>query len=166
MKQIIILALCLMFSVVGCGYKLAGGGYLNTDITRVAVDVFENRSSETSAGVRFTNELVREIQAKTDTVVADGAARTIVGTITGITYATLSRTSTETVDERQVTAVVDVKILDADQKILWSVKAFKATENYETSASTVDDDANKNAAVAAIATRMAERLVSRMTSNF
>ena len=166
MKQIIILALALMLSVAGCGYKLAGGGYLNTDITRVAVDVFENNSSEVSAGMRFTNELIREIQARTETMVTDGAVRKIVGSIQAITYSTLSRTSTETVTERQVTAVVDVKIVDADGKIVWSVKDFTATESYETSASVVDDESNKRRAVEAISTRMAERLVSRMTSNF
>ncbi len=166
MKQIIIIALALVFSAAGCGYKLAGGGYLNKDVSRVAVGVFENNSSEARAGMSFTNELVREIQSRTDTTVTDTAARKISGIIKAITYSTLSRTSTETVDERQVTAVVDVKITDADGKIIWSVKDFTATESYTTSSSVVDDESNKRQAVEAIATRMAERLVSRMTSNF
>jgi len=166
MKQIIIIALALVFSAAGCGYKLAGGGYLNKDVSRVAVGVFENNSSEAYAGISFANELVREIQSRTDTTVTDTAARKISGIIKAITYSTLSRTSTETVDERQVTAVVDVKITDADGKIIWSVKDFTTTESYTTSSSVVDDESNKRQAVDAIASRLAERLVSRMTSNF
>lgn len=167
MKWILVTA-ALFILAAGCGYRLAGGGYLNEDITRVAVDVFENNSSEARAGMSFTNELVREILARTDTVVvdADKATRRITGIIKGITFSTLSRTSTETVDERQVTAVLDVKIVDSEGKILWSVKDFSATESYQTASSVVDDEANKRQAVEAIAVRVAERLVNRMMSNF
>lgn len=158
----------MVVAAAGCGYRLAGGGYLNEGVTRVAVAVFENKSAESRAGVSFTNELIREITEKSDTQVVDasGATRVIEGTITSITFSTLSRASTETVTERRVTAVVDVKLTGPDGDILWSVKGFSANESYTVAADTVNDEANKREAVDKIAERMAERLVSQMMSNF
>lgn len=152
----------------GCGYTLQGGGYINKDVTRVSVVMFENKTSETKAGISFTNELIREITAKTDTIVvgADIATRKIKGTVKSITFSTLSRSSSEDVIEREVTARVDVVLTGADGKILWSVKNLSAKESYQVSNIGVNDDANKREAVDLIAERVAERLVSRMTNDF
>ncbi len=155
--------------VAGCGYHLEGGGYINEDVTRVSVAVFENKSSETRADMSFTNQLIQEIQAKTDTVVVDSdkATRKITGTVNAITFSTLSRSSSETVVERQVKALIDVQLIGADGEVLWSVKNFSSTESYTVvDENTVNDESNKAAAVEKIAQRSAERLVSQMLSNF
>jgi len=112
--------------------------------------------------------LIREITAKTDTIVvaAGNATRKISGTVQSITFSTLSRSSSEDITERQVNAKVSVVLTGAGGKILWSVKNFSAIESYEVSNSTVDDDANKREAVDLIAERVAERLVSQMTNDF
>ncbi|MGM0653735.1 MAG: LPS assembly lipoprotein LptE [Thermodesulfobacteriota bacterium] len=163
----LMVALSLMIGP-GCGYRLAGGGFIHDDITRVSVAIFENKSTESRAGISFTNELIREITAKTDTIVvaAGNATRKISGTVQSITFSTLSRSSSEEVTERQVNAKVSVVLTGAGGKILWSVKNFSANESYEVSISTVDDDANKREAVDLIAERVAERLVSQMTNDF
>jgi len=152
----------------GCGYRLAGGGFINNDVTRVSVAIFENKSTESRAGISFTNEMIREITAKTDTiVVGDGnATRNISGTVQSITFSTLSRSSSEDVTERQVNAKINVVLTGTGGNILWSVKNFSATESYEVSSSTVDDEANKREAVDLIAERVAERLVSQMINDF
>ena len=161
-------AAMLLFFLFSCGYKLEGGGYINEDVTRVAVDVFENRSSQTRAGVVFANELIREILRKTDTRVVDSSAatRTIRGTVKTISFSTLSRSSTEKVVERRATAVVDVKLVGPDNKILWSASNFSSKEEYTVSDSNVDDEASIREAVDKIAQRTAERIVSRMRMNF
>ena len=152
----------------GCGYRLDGGGFIDNDVTRVSVAVFENKSTESRAGISFTNELIREITAKTDTIVVGGgdAIRKISGTVQSITFLTLSRSSSEDVTEREVKAVVDVVLTGAEGKVLWSVKNFSATESYKVSNSSVDDEANKREAIDLIAERVAERLVSQMTNDF
>lgn len=156
----------------GCGYRLEGGGFINNDVTRVSVAIFENKTTESRAGISFTNELIREITAKTNTIVveADNATRKISGTVQSITFSTLSRSSSENVTEREVKAKVDVVLTGAGGKILWSVKNFSATESYQVSDKvsgiTVDDEANKREAVDLIAERVAERLVSQMTNDF
>lgn len=160
----------VLFLIIGpgCGYRLAGGGFINNDVTRVSVAIFENNSTESRAGISFTNELIREITAKTDTIVVDAAnaTRKISGTVESITFSTLSRDSSEDVTERQVNAKVSVVLTGAGGKILWSVKKFSANESYEVSSDAVDDDANKREAVDLIAERVAERLVSQMTNDF
>lgn len=160
----------VLFLIIGpgCGYRLAGGGFINNDVTRVSVAIFENNSTESRAGISFTNELIREITAKTDTIVVDAAnaTRKISGTVQSITFSTLSRDSSEDVTERQVSVKVNVVLTGAGGKILWSVKNFSANESYEVSSDAVDDDANKREAVDLIAERVAERLVSQMTNDF
>ncbi|MDD9304284.1 MAG: hypothetical protein HUK40_18820 [Desulfobacter sp.] len=167
MKKIV-LVMAAGFLVAGCGYRLAGGGYLNETVSRVSVAVFENNSAQSRAGMSFTNEMIREITEKSDTRVVDtaGTVQSITGVIQSITFSTLSRSSTENVTERQVTAVVDVKLTDPDGKITWSVKDFSAKESYTVSTDTINDESNKRDAVDTIAERVAERLVSQMLSNF
>ncbi|WP_020588634.1 LptE family protein [Desulfobacter curvatus] len=163
-----LMVILLLIIGPGCGYRLAGGGFINNDVARVSVAIFDNKTSESRAGISFTNELIREITAKTDTiVVGDGnATRKITGTIRSISFSTLSRSSTEDVTERQVYAVVDVVLTGAGGKVLWSVKSFSATESYKVSNSSVDDEANKREAVDLIAERVAERIISQMTNDF
>jgi outer membrane lipopolysaccharide assembly protein LptE/RlpB len=165
-------AICLMALLVllvsACGYRLEGGGHLHPGVARVGVTVFENRSAQTYAGVYFTNEMIREIQDRTDTQVVDPdhAVFLVKGAIRGITFSTLSRSSTETVTERRITAVVDVQLLDADNAVLWSVSNFTATESYVVAPDKANDEAKIREGVEIIAQRAAERIVSQMAANF
>lgn len=168
-KQVICITAGLLVTVfAACGYRFEGGGYVHEDVSKVAVATFENRTTETRAGTSFTNELIREILQKTDTKVvdADQATRVIKGTITAITFSTLSRSSTETVTERKVTARVDVQLMGPDQEILWSVKDFTTSEDYTVQDDEQDDEESRRQAVDEIAERCAERLVSQMMTNF
>jgi len=94
------------------------------------------------------------------------APRRIKGIVKAITFSTQSRSSTETVVERRVTAVVDVQLLDTDGDVLWSVSNFSSSESFLVDADKINDDANINEAVGIIAQRVAERLVSQMMANF
>lgn len=167
-KKAIWLLAGLVLLVSACGYRLEGGGQLHPGVTRVGVTVFENRSAQTYAGIYFTNEMIREIQDRTDTQVVDPdrAVFLIKGAIKGITFATLSRSSTETVTERRINAVVDVQLLDADNAVQWSVSNFTATESYFVAPDKVNDEANIRDGIEIIAKRMAERIVSQMAANF
>ncbi len=157
-----------MLLVAGCGYRLEGGGYLHRNVARVGVEVFENNSAQTRAGIDFTNELIREIQEETDTKVMDpaDAPRHIKGRVKAITFSPLSRSSTETVIERRITAVVDVQLLDADGDVLWSANNFSSFDSYLVDADKINDEASINEAIKIIAQRIAERLVSQMMANF
>jgi len=169
MKLILIFMMAGLTAMVGaCGYNFEGGGYINEGVTSLAVEVFGNNSLETRAGMSFTNQLIQEIQEKTDTVVVDSdrADHRIVGTVNAITFSALARATTETVVERRVTALVDVQLIGPDGKILWSVKNLSSRESYTVEADKADDEASKRTAVDKIALRSAERIVSQMMTNF
>ncbi len=168
MKKLLGVSLAVLCFFSSCGYQLEGGGYINENVTRVSVDMFENRSSQTRAGVTFANELTRKILEKTDTRVVDSseATRKIVGIVKSISFATLSRSSTETVVERRITATVDVRLIGPDKKVLWSVSNLSSKEDYTVSESNVDNEASIREAVEKIAERSAEKVVSQMMLNF
>lgn len=169
MKQLKwIAAFTLIITLFACGYGFEGGGYVNKDIVRVAVRPFENKSSESGAGVVFANALIREIIEKTDTRVVDesGAQAVFNGRIEAIRFSTLSRESTETVVEREVQATVDISLVDKQGKVLWSLKDFSTREDYSVNADQITDESNKREAVQKIADRCAEKLVSKTILDF
>jgi len=168
MKNLKLILSVLLLLLTSCGYQFVGGGYLNSDVTRVAMGIMDNKSSETGAGVIFTNALIKEIMEKTDTKLVDDAKAVAVlkGRINAITFATLSRSTTQAVVERRVSANVDMQLVDKDEQIIWSVKNFTSQEEYKVSEDKVTDESNKRDALNKIALRTAEKLVSRMMNNF
>ena len=158
----------LVLGVVGCGYHLQGGGYIKGNTRRVAVAVFQNKTAHAQAGVAFTNELIREIQEKTDTrVVYDsrGVAQ-VEGTVVSITYSTASRSSSTTIVQRTVTARLNLRLVDDQGKLLWSQNGFSASEIYDVKGDGGNDLQNINEAVDLIARRSAERIVSQLMADF
>ena len=168
MKNLKLILSVLLLVLTSCGYQFVGGGYLNSDVTRVAMGIMDNKSSETGAGVIFTNALIKEIMEKTDTKLVDDtkAVAVLKGKINAITFATLSRSTTQAVVERRVSANVDMQLVDKDEQIIWSVKNFTSHEEYKVSEDKVTDESNKRDALDKIALRTAEKLVSRMMNNF
>ena len=168
MKNLKLIIFVLLLVLTSCGYQFVGGGYLNSDVTRVAMGPMDNESSETGAGVVFTNAIIKEIMEKTDTKLVDDvkAVAVLKGRINAITFATLSRSTTEAVVERRVSANVDMQLVDKDEQIIWSVKNFISHEDYKVSEDKVTDESNKRDALDKIALRTAEKLVSRMMHNF
>ncbi len=163
-----ILFACLAVFFASCGYRFEGGGYINKDVSLVAVRALKNKSSETGAGIAFTNALIQEIIQKTDTKVVDEsrASAFLEGTIKAITFATLSRSTTESVLERRIFATVDLKLINKDGEVIWSASDFTSYDNYTVSVNKITDEGNKKVAVDKIAVRSAEKLISKMMNNF
>jgi len=169
MKNLKLILSVLLLLLTSCGYQFEGGGYLNNDVTSVAVEMMENKSTGARAGVVFTNDLIKEITEKTDTKIVDDAANAdavLKGRINSITFATLSRSSTETVIQRRISASVDMQLVDKDGQIIWSVKNFASREEYNVSKVKFVDDSNKIEAVEKISIRNAEKIVSSMMHKF
>ena len=168
MKNFKFFLFIFLLITVSCGYQFDGGGYINNDVKLVAVKLLENKTSEAQGDIIFTNALIKEIMEKTDTKIVDEqrASTVLKGRINSITFATLSRSTTESVIERRITASVDIQLLNQDGEIFWAVKNFTSDEEYKVSADTVTDESNKRDAVEKIANRIAEKLVSKMLNNF
>ena len=166
MKNIIyILVFCFILS---CSYRFEGGQYLNENITNVAVKVFKNNSFESNAEIVFTNELIKTINQRSKTKVVDEskAKAVLTGVIKAIKYSTASRSSAETIIEKRVSVIVDVKLLDNNQNIIWSISNFSIEEEYLTNDDNVKDEAKKREAISIIAEECADRLVTKLLVDF
>jgi len=169
MKNLKLILSVLLFVLTSCGYQFEGGGYLNSDVTHVAVEMMDNKSQATGAGVVFTNSLIKEILEKTDTKIVDDTTKAVAvlkGRINSITFATLSRSTTESVVARRISANVDMQLVDKDGQIVWSVKNLTSHEDYQVSKDKLTDDSNKRDAVVKISIRNAEKVVLRMMNKF
>ena len=168
MKKLKFILSLFLFGFASCGYQFEGGGYINDDVTRVAVEIMENKSSETEAGIVFTNDLIKEIMETSDTKIVDKAqaAAVLKGRINSITFATLSRSTTESVVERRITANIDMQLFNNEGQIIWAVKGLTSQEEYKVSEDKLTDESNKRDAVGKISERMAEKLVSSMLNIF
>jgi len=56
--------------------------------------------------------------------------------------------------------------VNKDGEVIWSATDLSSTESYKTSRDIAADEGNKGTALEKIAARTAERIVSRMLSNF
>ncbi len=166
--MVYIWSLVIILSILSCGYRFEGGGYLKETVKQVTIQVFKNQSMETGADLTFTNALIQEIIEKTDTRVVDGQNADILikGIVKNISFNTLSRSTSESVLERRISATVDVQMVSKDGGIIWSVADFATHENYTVSENQITDDSNKRQAVEKIAQRTAEKLVSKLLINF
>lgn len=153
-------ALLLLLMFFSCGYHFEGGG--------LSILNFANESTEDEADLIFTNALINEIIDQTDTEIVDDekAAFSIKGKVKSISFRTLSRSTTETVLERRVTAVLDVQLVNDKGEIVWAVKDFKTNDEYEVSEDQVADETNIRNTLEQIAQRSSEKLVSKMVTNF
>lgn len=165
-KWVIILGLAVV--ITSCGYHFVGGGFINDNIQSISVKVLNNRSSESGVEIVFTNALINQVLQVTDTKVTKAKLSSTIleGDINAINFQTLSRSSTESVVEQRITAVIDLRIIDNNGNILWSVKEFAASNDYSVSADNVTDENNKRTAVNELAVKAAENLVGKMLNTF
>ncbi len=170
MKKIILVLMAAgLFSVVNsCGYRFSKSGDIPNGITKLSVNVFENKSSESGAENFFTTALINELVHTTNAEIVDKkiADAFIKARIESITFGTLTRKTDESVSELRVSAVVDLKMFDKSGKVIWSVHNFSDYEDYAVSNSNISDEAARRGAVEKIAARIAEKIVSRMRDNF
>ena len=152
----------------GCGYRMQGTAPLPGGIKAVRVNLFENRSSRSGAENVFTNAFINELLKKTDVRVlkTTTAGGVVTGTIRSISVGDLTRSSDDTVLQGRVSAILDLLMTDVDGVELWSVKGFAGNEIYTASSSNVTDEAAQQEAVAQIALRMSEKLVSAMSDQW
>ncbi len=159
------IAALMLFS---CGYRLEGGGSLPGRPSNVAVKMFKNKSAQIGAEAAFTNALINELleNAKVKIVNQSYADCVIHGRVTSVILGALTRSSDDSVNERQVTASVDVEMKNQDGKTIFSVSGFSHSEVFSVRQDNENDEAAEKKAVEKIADRVAQRLVSQMMDNF
>ncbi len=159
-----------MGMVSACGYQFAGRGDLPGGIQTLAVQVLENRSSETGVEISITNALINELVSRRQGSVVDvGKADAVLsGTIDSIVWETVSRRGINTASERRVTATLSLTLTDIEGGVLWKKPGLRAAQAYEVS---LDGDktiteGNRRQAINDLSEQMAEYVYRRLTDNF
>ena len=163
-----VLVFLLTAWLTGCGYTFSNSGPLPGNVSQVSVTMFENNSFEVGAESIFTSALIRELLQKSDAMVVDrGKAEAVItGTIRSITVGALTRTADDAVVERQVSAVIDLDMVDSNGEVIWSVRSFSSNEAFTAKSDNAMDEAGKREAIEKIAARISERIIDRMRDRF
>jgi len=145
----IILFVPIFFSA--CGYRFTGGGSFPAGIRSVCVSTLENRTSETGAENIFTNDLIYEVTRDNKVVLTtkDRADALLSGIIKSIRIQTISRKEaySSLSLERRVTVTIDLKLTNADGRVIWSAKGASANEAYDVMPDKMATEQNRRNAI-------------------
>jgi outer membrane lipopolysaccharide assembly protein LptE/RlpB len=153
----------------GCGYQLAGQGELPGNVHSIAVQVLENRSSETGVESLMTNALINELNRRRRGVVVtpDRADAVLSGTIDALGWDTVAHSSVNTAAERKVRAIISLTLTDRSGHVLWKRSGLKGAQAYTVvGGNKTATEMNRRQAVAVLAEQVAENVYRRMTDNF
>jgi len=155
--------------IAACGYQVAGRGDLPGGIQTLAVQMLQNRTSETGVETTFTNALINELNRRRQgsVVFVEKADGVLKGTIESITWDTVARRGTNTASERRVYALLSLILTDGAGNVLWKRSGLKAEQAY----AVVDGnksatEANRRNALGVLSEQMAEHVYRRLTDNF
>jgi outer membrane lipopolysaccharide assembly protein LptE/RlpB len=155
--------------MTACGYQFAGRGDLPGGIQTLAVQMLENRTSETGIETIVTSALVNELNRRRQGSVVNAAKADAVlnGTIESITWGTVSRSGINTASERRVYATLSLTLTDMTGNVLWKRSGLKAAQAYAVAAeSKTETEASRRQAISVLSEQMAEYVYRRLTDNF
>jgi hypothetical protein len=168
MRTSLIWLACLW--VTGCGYHFAGeGSGPKPGMQRIAIPVFENKTSEAELETLFAGALRHQFLLRGPfQVVSNNEAEAVFrGRIIRIETMDLAhRTALETIESRLLIAV-DVRCIDAKTgAVLWQDNNLIQYSNYLQDSNPITAYENRRRAMAIIARKIAERIHDRFVSNF
>jgi hypothetical protein len=158
--------LCL----TGCGYRFTGeGSGPKPGMQRIAIPVFENRTSEAELETLFAGALRHQflLRGAFQVVSSNEAEAVFRGRIIRIESIDLAhRTALETIESRLL-ITVDVRCIDAKTgAVLWQDNNLTQYSSYLQDPSAITAYENRRRAEAVIARKIAERIHDRFVSNF
>jgi len=152
--------------VSSCGYRFSGSGSLPAGIGRVFISVFDNRTAETGLENTLTGDLRYEFIRYKRNANPDEADAVLSGTVKSLRVETISRSGQHSSLERRVTVSVDLKLTDANGRVVWFVEGLADSESYRVESDDQSTNVNKRAAVSALSKRLAENIYYRLTEDF
>jgi len=158
----ILIALALLSTVAGCGYRLESGTERFTDPSvRMDVPPFANRSTTPDAGAavaaRFREELRRS--GFRGTFGNLGANYLVEGTVREVRSDLFSQGADRYSLENRLTLVVDIRVVEvARGGVLWKESGLTETASYYSGTDAQYSEANRRAAFEQVVRRMAVRL--------
>ncbi|MFZ1983062.1 MAG: LptE family protein [Desulfatitalea sp.] len=160
--------LALAWLLCGCGYQLAGKGELPGKVDTIAVSMLANRSAESGLETKVTNALIDELTRRRQglVVATDRADAVLSGTIDALSATTVARSGTLTAAERKVVITVSLTLKDRKGEVLWQGQGLTAEQAYPVADTKPRTEANRRAAMAQVAQRLAEYAYERLTDSF
>ena len=162
------IVLILTAALTGCGYRFVGGGSFPAGIESVFVEIFQNRSAEVGFENTITNDLLYEITRKEAVTLEskENAEGILSGVITEVTLAPASRRGETVSVERRATVKLDLKLTNANGKVVWTANGLSANETYFVATLNQDTEQNKQDALTVLSRRFAEIIYNQLTSDF
>jgi outer membrane lipopolysaccharide assembly protein LptE/RlpB len=155
--------------LAACGYQLVGKGDLPGGIQTIAVEMLDNRSSETGIETTFTNALINELNRRRRGTVVDSqkADAVLGGAIESLTWDTVTRKGTHTASERRVYASLSLTLTDGAGNLLWKRAGLEAEQAYAVvDGNKASTESNRRRAINILSEQMAEYVYRRLTDNF
>jgi hypothetical protein len=156
--------------LTGCGYHFAGeGSGPKPGMQKIAIPVFENKSSEAELETLFAGALRHEFMVRgTLQVVSTSEAEAVFrGRITRLITTELAHQQPNSTLETRLFIAVDVRCVDTKTgAVLWQDNNLAQQAAFFQDPNPIVAWENRRRAMATIARRMAERIHDRFMSNF
>lgn len=168
-SRVIWLSGCLIITLAGCGYRFSGSGSFPEGVKHVFVEVLENQTSESGIENMVTSILINEFTLREkETFVGNinKADSILSGTVSRITFYTISSKGKDSAQERRVTVWVSLKLTDLKGGVLWAANDLSDDQAYRVSDDKNATERNKRVAIGIASRRIAERAINRLTDNF
>jgi hypothetical protein len=149
-----------------CGYRFPGGGNLPAGVTKVFIEIFENRTNETGLENIITRDLIYEFTRNGKEAARGKADAILSGVCESIRVEAIARTDVLSVEERRVIITVALQLTDLDGEVIWSEKGMSGNEAYDVSTNKQETELNRRAAITLISKRLSERIFNRLTDDF
>ena len=152
-----------------CGYRFAGSGEFPSNVEKIFIEIFENRTSKAGIERVVTNQLVFEFTRQREKSLAsapEDADATLKGVIKSIRTRTISRVGTEVANEREVIMTLDLRLINQKGEVIWAAKGISGRQAYNVSDLKLENDSKESLAIATLSERLSERIFSRLTDDF
>lgn len=163
----------LLLAVTGCGYHTVGSAsHIPAGVHLVAVPVFENRTQLPHLEMWMTQDVTRELTARTKisvvpkTADADAVLKGVILTETALPLTYTSNPTTTTTSSYVVTVTAKVTLTDAHGHVLFENDNYSFREVYESTeqlASFIEED---SPALRRLSKDFAKSVVSDMLESF
>ena len=154
-----------------CGYRFTTSGQFPSDVQRIFVTIFENKTSQIGVENVLADAVTNEFTTRTNAAAVAGNRRTadavLSGTITSLQISPISRPAETVTEEARVVITVDARLTSSVGTEIWNAGQVTATETYKVLQNDNQiTEFNKNAALERAAVRLAEKLYNRLVDDF
>ncbi len=156
--------------LAGCGYHFAGEGPgPKPGLQKIAIPVFENKTSEAELETLFAGALRHEFMVRGSYQIVPVAEAEAVfrGRVISISTAELAHTGPEVTIETRLFITLDVRCVDAKTgAVLWQDNGLSEFGTYLQNPNPIVAYEGRRRAEATVARKLAERIHDRFLSNF